>query len=166
MFNYDELERAISEVRSKQIFFIMGEIKSGTTWLQLLLDGHPEIVGRGEGHFTNYLSQGLGSLAEGYNSKIDDKNKNIFGEIGGFPLLQRKHRMFLLASAAAMLMAEYANGEDARVIGEKTPDNVLHAATLRDLFPGAKFVHIIRDPRDCAVSAWFHNLRVSPNWTR
>ena len=31
MFNYDKLERAISEVRSKDIFFIMGEMKSGTT---------------------------------------------------------------------------------------------------------------------------------------
>ena len=34
------------------------------------------------------------------------------------------------------------------------------------LFPTAKFVQIVRDGRDCAVSAWFHNVRVTPEWTK
>ena len=29
------------------------------------------------------------------------------------------------------------------------------------MFPRAKFIHIIRDGRDCATSAWFHNRRVN-----
>src|SRR5205823_6449212 len=34
------------------------------------------------------------------------------------------------------------------------------------LFPAAKFIQIVRDGRDCAVSGWFHNLRMTPDWTK
>ncbi len=32
---------------------------------------------------------------------------------------------------------------------------------LTELFSGARFIHIVRDGRDCATSAWFHNGRVN-----
>jgi hypothetical protein len=35
---------------------------------------------------------------------------------------------------------------------EKSPNNSEHIVTLSRLFPGARFVHIIRDGRDCAAS--------------
>ena len=34
------------------------------------------------------------------------------------------------------------------------------------MVPSARFFHIVRDGRDCAVSAWLHNLRVSPTWAK
>ena len=37
---------------------------------------------------------------------------------------------------------------------EKTPQNIQHLCKLGELFTGAKFIHIIRDGRDCAAS--FH----------
>ena len=37
---------------------------------------------------------------------------------------------------------------------EKTPQHVQHLQNLHAVFPGAKFIHIIRDGRDCAAS--FH----------
>ena len=47
------------ELRSKQIFFIGGTAKSGTTWVQLLLDAHPEVSCNGEGHFLDNLKPAL-----------------------------------------------------------------------------------------------------------
>jgi hypothetical protein len=35
----------------RQFFFVIGMPKSGTTWLQLLLDAHPEIQCHGESQF-------------------------------------------------------------------------------------------------------------------
>jgi hypothetical protein len=32
------------------------------------------------------------------------------------------------------------------------------------LFPATRFLNVVRDGRDCAVSGWFHNLRASPDW--
>lgn len=166
MFVYENLQKAIDDTFSKQLFFIIGLAKSGTTWLQLTLDGHPEIACRGEGHFTNYLAPNLKKAVDRYNQLIDGKNKTVFTEIEGFPLLKRDHVLFLLASAIGLQMAEYGKGNSIRVIGEKTPDNIHALPALRELFPDAKFIHIIRDGRDAAVSAWFHNFRVAPDLAR
>ena len=35
---------------------------------------------------------------------------------------------------------------------------------MQGRFPRAKFIHLVRDGRDCAVSGWFHNRRISPDW--
>src|SRR5215207_9094047 len=36
---------------STPVFFVLGQQKSGTTWLMRMLDSHPEILCRGEGRF-------------------------------------------------------------------------------------------------------------------
>ncbi len=166
MFDYATLRQTIDDTFAKKLFFVMGSIRSGTTWLQLVLDGHPEIACRGEGHFTSFLAPDLERAMNHYNKLIDGKNKDIFNEIEGFPLLQREHVLFLLASAIGLQMAQYAEGKAVRAIGERTPDNIRALETLHEMFPEARFIQIIRDGRDAAVSGWFHNLRVSPDWTR
>jgi len=35
---------------------------------------------------------------------------------------------------------------------EKTPQHIQHMPLLADMFPGAKFIHVVRDGRDCAAS--------------
>src|ERR1700722_16518864 len=52
--DYEALSAEIAALRRKQLFFIGGAAKSGTTWLQLLLDRHPAISCNGEGHFPTY----------------------------------------------------------------------------------------------------------------
>ena len=51
------------------------------------------------------------------------------------------------------LYCEYARAHGKSYAGEKTPDYVKHLPLLHDLFPNAKFVHLIRDGRDVALSA-------------
>src|SRR5450432_2618026 len=59
VFDFDHWHDAVSAVREKQIFFIGGSVKSGTTWLQLLLNAHPEVSANGEGHFLDLLAPAL-----------------------------------------------------------------------------------------------------------
>lgn len=165
-FDYEALAAGIAALRGKQLFFIGGAAKSGTTWLQLLLDRHPAISCNGEGHFPTYLIPRLITAADEYNQDIAWKNETIFGELPGYPRLSEDHIAFLWASAIALQLKDQAGDRVARLVGEKTPDNIRFFALLADAFPTAKFIHIVRDGRDCAVSGWFHNLRVSPDWTR
>ncbi len=51
-----DFQSRIGRVLSGQLFFIAGAPKSGTTWVQRLLDAHPEIVCSGEGHFANKIA--------------------------------------------------------------------------------------------------------------
>jgi hypothetical protein len=162
MFDYDKLHLAISELRRKQIFFIGGAVKSGTTWLQLLLDSHPDISCSGEGHFFNSFAPLLRHAFDEQNEYISEKNVSIFKELQGYPLLTDDHFRYLLSSVMTLSLYDQVDHKSVRAIGEKTPDNIRFLELLDEMFPTAKVIQIVRDGRDCAVSGWFHNLRVSP----
>jgi hypothetical protein len=160
----DHWHDAVSAVRKKQIFFIGGMIKSGTTWLQLLLDAHPEVSANGEGHFVDVLAPALKMAVDAHARMITEKNKSIFSKLKGYPRLTDDEILYVAATTIAMFLVKQSSHKVVRTVGEKSPDNVMHFPTLRLLFPTAKFIHIVRDGRDCAVSAWFHNLRLKHDW--
>ena len=164
MFDYDGWHTAILTLRKKQIFFIGGTIKSGTTWLQLLLDAHPEVSCRGEGHFLDLMAPALKMAMDQHGRFIAERNNTVFKELGGYPQLTTEGLHSIIAFSIAVFLIEQSKHKTTQVIGEKTPDNVRHFLELEALFPAAKFLLIIRDGRDCAVSGWFHNLRSSPEW--
>lgn len=162
--DFDRLHTAIATLRSKQIFFVGGGVRSGTTWLQLLLDAHPEVSCNGEAHFIDYLAPSLKQTADHYREYIDNKNRTIFRELEGYPLAAEEDFQYLMASWIALLLIRQSKCKEAVAVGERTPNNIDHFDMLDVLFPAAKFIHIVRDGRDSAVSAWLHNLRVTPDW--
>ncbi|HUN42743.1 MAG TPA: sulfotransferase [Acetobacteraceae bacterium] len=162
---FHRLHAQIGTLATARIFFIGGAMKSGTTWLQLLLNAHPEIACKGEGHIANHLAPLLAQSVDRHNQKIAHKNKDVFNEIDGFPLYDRDDLAYLIGAALLLPFASATANKNLRAIGEKTPDNIRHFDLLRTIFPNARFLQVIRDGRDCAVSAWFHNLRATPEWT-
>jgi Sulfotransferase family len=162
----EEFSRLLARVHdflAKDLFFIGGSPKSGTTWLQVMLNAHHDICCRGEGHIINHFAPLLQRSLVAHNKFIDMKNRTIFKELQGFPGFDDTHFRYLLTSVIALLLGQIPEARTARLVGEKTPDNILHFARLSVLLPRVKFLHIVRDGRDCAVSAWFHNLRTNPN---
>jgi hypothetical protein len=166
MLGFDVLHSAISDLRRKQIFFIGGTIKSGTTWLQLLLNAHPDVSCNGEAHFTSGLTPILRGAFDKYNQWIGQESRRVFSEIAGYSLLADDDFQYLLASWICLSLLRQNKTKSARAVGEKTPSNVRSFDLLKTLFPQAKFIQVIRDGRDCAVSAWFHNLRTAPDWAK
>jgi hypothetical protein len=165
MFDFDYLHAAISDLRRKQIFFIGGTIKSGTTWLQLMLNAHPEVSCKGEGHFTTGLAPILRNALDQYNRSIAQESKAVFKEIAGYPRLTDDDFQYVLASCISLALLRQSKDKPVGVIGEKTPSNLRNFELLKAVFPQAKFIQVIRDGRDCAVSGWFHNLRTAREWT-
>jgi hypothetical protein len=161
-FDYSQLHEEIGEFLAKQVFFIGAYPKSGTTWLQVMLNAHPDIACHGEGHFLNRFAPLLERALNEHNKLINRKNTTIFREFAPFPRFARPELDYLLASAMMLLLARTDDVRRVRVIGEKTPDNLNTFPRLQRLFPKAKFIHIVRDGRDCLVSAWFHSYRVNP----
>jgi hypothetical protein len=160
-FDYAEQQRIIDEMRKKEIFFVGGLPKSGSTWLQIMLHAHPEVSCSGEGHFLTYLAPRLGEAMKKYNSYVEYKNHVVLQDLAPFPQCQDRQFKFMLVSMILLLLAASGKARDVRVVGEKTPDKLDRLPLLIDLFPSAKLIHALRDPRDCAISAWFHNHRLN-----
>jgi hypothetical protein len=163
---FNRLHGLIGMLGTMQIFFIGGSQKSGTTWLQLLLDAHPQIACKGEGHIANDMAQLLLISLDKHNQKIADKNRTVFAELDGFPLYTADDLAYLIGASLLLAFTKSDTGTELRAIGEKTPDNVRHFEVLHAIFPAAKFLNVVRDGRDCAISGWFHNLRTNPDWIR
>ncbi len=158
-FDYGKTAGEIGRLAGQEIFFVMGMPKSGTTWLQYLLNAHPQIWCSGESNF-NMLHDPLRDLLNQYNRLTTANNAGI----GSKDFLQfgRQELYFLFASAILVLLAGRPEGREVRRVGVKAP-MVLHALDLyQQLFPNSRYIHIIRDGRDVALSAWHNNRRNDP----
>lgn len=148
-------QQALSELARKQLFFIGGAPRSGTTWLQQLLDAHPEISCRGEGLFGKHLAEPLDAMLAEHERALAGKNADLFGHTGGYPLPVAGEADTLLGTAILLALHRQGAGPACRAIGEKTPENVFHFSRLQRLFPHAKLIATARDPRDVLASAWY-----------
>lgn len=155
----------VQAVLERQLFFVAGQGKSGTTWLELILDAHPDVCCHGEGHFADRLLPEIGEATRRYNAYLKHNNA-VFEEIRDYQGLSRDHAWHIGRIAMALLLAQQCDGDLPAAIGERTPANVANLQLLHQLFPQAKLIHITRDPRDVAVSMWFHGLRLNPEQTR
>jgi hypothetical protein len=144
----------LTALAGRQLFFIGGAPRSGTTWVQQLLDAHPEVCCRGEGLFDLELAKPLERLIEARRQILEKKNNVLFRHTGGWPLPGAEDVEVLLGTGVLLALAAAAAGGDWRAIGEKTPENVFFYPRLQQLFPTAKFIGIARDPRDVLASAW------------
>ena len=163
MFDYNSMHASISTLRQKQIFFVGGSPKSGTTWLQLLLDAHPSVSCSGEGSFSTHLWPFLKQALDQYDRAIETNEKVLFNELEAYQRLTQHDVRYIFATCIAVVLLKQSRHKLARAIGDKTPANSGNFSELAILFPTAKFIQMVRDGRDCAVSGWFHNLR-NPDW--
>lgn len=141
--------------------FIVGAPRSGTTLLRLMLDAHPALAMPPE---TGFLPAVLAlrsragpeaflSLVTGFETWPD------FGlEVRDLGTALRDLTPFSLADAVRAFYRLYARRFGKRLWGDKTPDYGLHLPAIQSLLPEARFIHLIRDGRDVALSLrplWF-----------
>jgi tetratricopeptide (TPR) repeat protein len=150
---------ACRRIQGKRLFFIAGTEKSGTTWLQLLLDRHPRIACKGEGQFATRLWPDLCDAIKGYSGFIRELNLKVFNEIEQFPLPDDADIAAIQAFAASLMLAKYGDHDEIQAVGEKTPGHIRTLDMLKRLFPESRFLFISRDGRDIAVSGWHHLIR-------
>jgi LPS sulfotransferase NodH len=153
-----EHQQALTDLARKQLFFVGGAPRSGTTWVQQILNAHPEVSCGGEGLFQKQLAEPLEAMMTRRSEALSAKNTGLFSHTGGFPLPVEEDVEFLVGTAILLSLRQQSAGKSCRAIGEKTPENVFFYPRLRQLFPKSKCIAIARDPRDVLTSAWhfFH----------
>ena len=149
------LAHAEDVLDGKKLVFLVGAPRSGTTWLQLLLSRSPSVV---TVHETNLFNRFMRSMVQEWNH-----GRSTRSLVGVSNLLSDEEFRVLLRGVSATVLAKIAKAKpSATVILEKTPEHVNCWREILGLWPGAYFIHIIRDPRSVVAS-----LRVaSKSWAR
>lgn len=140
------------------VFFVCGAPKSGTTWLQRILDAHPEVCCSGEGHFIQRLTVPMAKVVRTYNEGLRIDGEQVYE---GRPYYGGFDQAEFDVMAREVILRRLKTRAEARTgwIGDKTPGYTRSLDQLHRLFPAAKIFHIVRDPREVAVSRIAHSHR-------
>lgn len=142
-------------------FFLVGCERSGTTLLRLMLNAHPNIAIPEESHFIVRLLQHFKSdeilrpeqVKEAFDILVnfrrwqewDNSKEQLWLKLQAIPAPSLKD----IVNCAFELKLE----ETGKAIwGDKTPKHVMHIQFLKEMYPDAKFIHLIRDGRDVCLS--------------
>ncbi len=143
--------------------FIVGVGRSGSTLLRLMLDSHPELAIPSETHFIRSVAA--------LNSNDRRVRKKFFHVVVNHPRWPDFHlskdtfresleaaNPFTLSEGLRTFFHLYAVKFGKKRWGDKTPGYYRHMLDIKDLLPESRFIHIIRDGRDVALSyrnKWF-----------
>jgi hypothetical protein len=133
--------------------FVVGVGRSGTTLLRLMLDAHPELAIGPETQFVPELielAERGASTAELVDAMAAARTWNDFGLDAG--AVRARAGDGDLADLLRAFYSLYAEGRGKPRWGEKTPAYVRRMEPIGELLAEARFVHLIRDGRDVALS--------------
>ncbi len=140
--------------------FIVGCPRSGTTLLRHIVGAHSQIAITPEAHWIPlWFEERRGLTPEGLVSPelihhLLEHPKFALFRIGREDLLalMGNSQPISYASFVTAIFDLYGKVQGKALVGNKTPDSVRRVRTLHTLWPGARFVHLIRDGRDVALS--------------
>ena len=164
------LLRPMQDYKQAKLIFVIGRPKSGTNLLRSILNLHSLVWISGEpGLWIKGKGDGVVDLTAEL-LPFDDAKKidRLFGILGSgmvngnfwtfkkldldklrrdFEKTDRQYRDLLW-----LALSQRGKANKKSIFGEKTPHNLYHLKELTAWYPGAKFVHVIRDPRAVFVS--------------
>jgi hypothetical protein len=158
--------------------FVVGVGRSGTTMLRLMLDAHSELTIPPETHFVPDLiemfRENEATPESVYERLTEDRRWGDF-QLDADDLRGRLEAAdpFEVGPALRAFYELYAEKEGKPRWGDKTPNYVDRMREIEAALPEARFVHLIRDGRDVAMSRIKRSLkdpppmaRVAKNWKR
>ena len=131
---------------SQRPIFIVGMPRSGTSLVEQIIASHPQVFGAGELAEIDYLSNQLSA------SSPDGAPypRCLIGTPG--------EGMDRVADAYLDKLDELAGDGQIIRVTDKMPQNFVHLGLIQQLFPGARIVHIMRNPVDTCLSCYFTNF--------
>lgn len=157
--------------------FIVGIGRSGTKLIRHLLNGNLQIgIPVVESNFIPHMIKRFGNLPDFSNDRKFEEFYKAYTETTFFWYMKEKVGYVLSknileeevdkrswSSIFEVILKYHVHPRKGKefIWGDKSPSYLFHMKMLKDLYPGGKFLHIIRDPRDCCLSSrkiWGTNL--------
>jgi hypothetical protein len=141
--------------------FVVGCGRSGTTLVRAMLDSHPELAIPGESRFIPVLARTRDRYERGGGfdvaAFVHDLEATPWFRHWGLPADDARSVVAApgatgIADAFRALFAEQARREAKPRYGDKSPQYVMQLPLLAELFPEARFLHVVRDGRDVALA--------------
>ncbi len=152
------------DARRPPAVFVVGMNRSGTTLLRMMLDAHPELTIPPETHFVPDLIKAArepGATPEDALAAM--KSAREWGDFGfsDEQMLTRLRALPKLRPGPAVrtFYEAYMEQQGKPRWGEKTPTYVQKMKLIQRALPEARFVHVIRDGRDVALSVLDRTVR-------
>ena len=156
--------RKNEEAQGAPIPFVVGMNRSGTTLLRMMLDAHPDLTIPPETHFVPDLIKAAREDDATPESALEAmKSAREWGDFG-FSDEEMLGRLRALPEikpgpAVRTFYAAYTEEQGKPRWGEKTPTYVQKMKLIQRAIPEARFVHVIRDGRDVALSVLDRTVR-------
>jgi hypothetical protein len=133
---------------------VLGVRRSGTTLLRVMLDRNPALAVPDESYFVPQLARRHRGTVDPPSFVDDLRRLPTLVDWGLSPeVVTRRLRAGMTTGEAISAVFEaYAAERGKPRWGDKTPLYMQHLPLLERLFPEARFVHLVRDGRDAALS--------------
>ena len=150
------------DASGRNLVFLVGSPRSGTTWLSRLLGAHPELAATQELELINRYCH---PWHQAWQKQLPaDEARWERHRHKGLPAVLTQQEFDLAASAFARSVYDklLRLKASARIVVDKNPEYSLHVDLIRRMFPEAGVLHIVRDGRDVAASM----VAASRGWGR
>jgi len=140
--------------------FLVGSARSGTTLLRRIVDAHPSIAITPETHWVpRFYEQRRGLTDDGVVTPELVARLAAYGRFARFGVAEEDLAR-LVDRTGPLSYADFVSGfydligraRGKRLVGDKTGEYARALPTLHAPWPAARFVHLIRDGRDVALS--------------
>ncbi len=154
---------------SDRIIFIVGNSRSGTTMMLRIFNNHPELMVLNELHFFEQLWAPEDKGKPISNEKaIELASRLMLTQRVGYMTHDQNYEQF--TGEATILVDEIPGDDlyaedvfnhfvkrevelnDKSIVCEKTPQNVFYLKEIFELYPNAKVINMVRDPRAILLS--------------
>ncbi|CAD6880060.1 hypothetical protein [Methylomonas albis] len=132
--------------------FLLGFMRTGTTLTQEVLASHPEMFVADETDLIASVTKELNRLSNGQGSLAEQLRKL---DLAGVLQL----RAFYWNRARAL----YGDKIGTRLLLDKTTMNTIDLGLINYIFPDAKLVFLLRDPRDVCLSCFMQTMLPTPS---
>jgi len=130
---------------------VLGVRRSGTTLLRVMLDRHSQLAVPDETYFVPQLADRHLRPIDA-DDFLDDVSRVVEWDLPLDKVRARLRDGMPVGEAIGTVYAVYADERGKPRWGDKTPMYMQNLRLLERLFPDARFVHLIRDGRDAALS--------------
>lgn len=135
----------------REVVFIVGMPRSGTSLIEQILASHPDVFGAGELRF-------IGDIAASFSPPLT-KGSSYPANISSLS----QSDVDALARRYIEPVEELA--DESRLISDKMPHNFLYLGLISILFPKGKIIHVKRSPLDNCLSLYFHGFNPMHSYT-